>query len=85
MSEEHIIDPLVWFSDRELKYSPRHFVPAKSQLTMQSKSWIINRLKGRYALVVDESALSDDILGVAVIPTFEDPQEAILYELTWSS
>lgn len=88
MSEnnEYSIDPLVWFSDRELKFAPKHFTTAHSLLTLDGKKWIMNKLRGRFALVHPKDGFGlDDILGTNLVPAFEDPQEAVLYELMWSS
>ena len=90
MSEniEYSIDPLVWFSDRELKYTPKHFTLTRSQLTIESKKWILNNLRGRFSLLESKSndwLVTNDYDMMDVVPAFEDPQEAILYELMWSS
>jgi hypothetical protein len=44
--------------------------------------WILERLTGRFAIVLnnDGSFLALDNL----YPAFEDPKEAVFYELTWS-
>lgn len=76
-----------WFIDRELDFLPKHFIISKTQITHESKVWILENLKGRFCIVsyIDErrpfdvfSFLPNDY------PAFEDPQEAILYELKYS-
>lgn len=82
---EHEINPQVWFSNRELAFTPKHFVLTKTKLSSESKNWILNKLSGRFSLVqyLDDSTefvLTGDIW----FPAFEDPAEAVLYELYWS-
>ena len=96
MVNDYTVDPQVWFSNRELDHAPKHFVVTKTRLTVPAKTWIIDKLKGRYAIVAssvkstDEDfdfwfpdAIEDDS-GAGGFPAFEDPNEAIFYELTWS-
>lgn len=82
---EYQIDPLSWFSERELKHTPKHFVVSKTHLTLESKVWILNKLKGRFSVTYSEDSI-DDLLVFHSMgnPAFEDPKEAIFYELTWS-
>jgi len=67
-----------WFIDRELDFKPDHFVTSKTPLTDESMLWITERLIGRYSLQGDSKFMS-----VAVYPSFEDPKEAVFYELSW--
>jgi len=64
-----------WFMNRELALSPNHFVASGTPLTSESKVWIQEKLSGRYALLPGEF--------LEVIPSFEDPKEAMMYELAW--
>jgi hypothetical protein len=82
---EYQIDPISWFSERELKYTPKHFVVSNTHLTPESKIWILNKLKGRFSVTFAEDD-NDDFLVFHTMgnPAFEDPKEAIFYELTWS-
>jgi hypothetical protein len=82
---EYQIDPVSWFSERELKHTPKHFVVSKTHLTLESKVWILNKLKGRFSVTYSEDSI-DDLLVFHSMgnPAFEDPKEAIFYELTWS-
>lgn len=83
------LDPIGWYSNRELLHTPTHFVVATTELTNESKMWIMNNLKGRFSVVRGQDGtkmigsipfldLSDGY------PAFEDPREATLYELKWS-
>jgi hypothetical protein len=50
------IDPITWFSYRQLNFKPTHFVLAKTAVTAKSIAWIATTLNGRYSLVtiIDE-------------------------------
>jgi hypothetical protein len=61
-----------WFINRELDFAPSHFVVSTTPITDESKIWIQEKLSGRYAMASIEYA-----------PSFEDPKEALFYELTW--
>ena len=84
---EYSIDPITWFSERELQYTPAHFVVTKNPLNGESRQWILDKLSGRFS-VVYESRTNDDLDFLLSIPhgypAFEDPKEAIMYELRWS-
>jgi hypothetical protein len=71
-----------WFTERELDYVPGHFVVVNTPILDEAKIWILERLTGRFAIVLsnDGSFLAPDNL----YPAFEDPKEAVFYELTWS-
>ena len=64
-----------WFMDRELSFVPDHFVASSTSITIESKSWILEKLTGRFAL------RSTGML--SHIPLFEDPKEAVFFELKW--
>lgn len=82
---EFQIDPTSWFSERELKYTPKHFIVSNTPLTNESKIWILNKLKGRFSVTFTEDAMDDFLIFHSMgNPAFEDPKEAIFYELTWS-
>jgi predicted SpoU family rRNA methylase len=76
------LKPHVWFVDRQLGYKPIHFVTVRTPLTNQSAAWIINTLSGRFTFE-GHREMADDFEEVCM-PSFEDPIEATLYELTWS-
>lgn len=82
---EFQIDPTSWFSERELKYTPKHFIVSNTPLTPERKIWILNKLKGRFSITFTEDAMDDFLVFHSMgNPAFEDPKEAIFYELTWS-
>lgn len=84
------INLYTWYSKRELDYCPKHFISANTPITEESKSWILERLQGRFYIqsIVGnyENKFTNAMYGSHVIevPVFEDPEEATLYELTWS-
>ena len=71
------VDPNAWYQDRLLSFRPKHFVLVATQPTSESLQWIVHKLSGRYCL--EHTSLFD-----SVELSFEDPKEAIFYELTWS-
>jgi hypothetical protein len=81
------IHPFTWFSEREIKFKPKHFIITKTPITSESRKWIYDKLKGRFAVIYLETPISsfDDFLDMSnQFPAFEDPAEATFYELTWS-
>jgi hypothetical protein len=66
-----------WFVHRKLNFSPSHFVVSKTPITDESKIWIQEKLSGRYAM----GGIENSFLEYA--PSFEDPKEAMMYELAW--
>lgn len=79
------LDFYTWYTERCLGYKPRHFVLAKTVITQESHIWIYSKLKGRFTLLLctEEATSIFDTKG-QLVPAFEDPEEAVLYELTWS-
>lgn len=71
-----------WNKARELPFCPKHFVLANTKLTDDRKLWVLERLHGRFYVSDETTALFDEDCNVNIY--FEDPQEAVFYELTWS-
>lgn len=72
--------------ERELNFMPHHFIVSKIPINTDSKNWIYENLHGRFCLVesINDQELSHPIdFWITSFPAFENPQEAILYELTW--
>lgn len=65
-----------WFVERELNFLPEHFILVKIPVEPEAREWIIEKLQGRYTIV---STFPD------FYPAFEDPKEAVLYQLSWSN
>ena len=86
---DYNLDPTTWYSNREMDFTPVHFTTTRTMLTIESKLWIINNLRGRFSVVpyIDPEKIStpwvlfNNDMGV---PAFEDPKEAVLYELMWT-
>lgn len=69
------INLYTWFMDRELSFVPDHFSASTTPVTPEAKEWILEKLTGRFAL--KSTGL------ISQLPYFEDPKEAIFYELKW--
>lgn len=77
------INLMTWYAERELDFCPKHFTRCATNLSDQSKMWIYKTLSGRFYL--ESLTFGDSFLFLGdQVPHFEDPQEAVLYELTWS-
>ena len=72
------INLYTWFVDRELDFAPDHFVKSNTPVSEESLTWITERLVGRYTLHSGSGFMS-----IASYPSFEDPKEAVFYELTF--
>lgn len=70
-----------WTNGREVSFCPKHFISTSTELTEESKFWVLERLHGRYHISM---ITVSNIFHHQVNIHFEDPQEAVLYELTWS-
>jgi len=73
-----------WVECRELSYKPIHFVKSQTPLTDKSKLWIKETLKGRYCIIKSDDSDYTFLFSDKEVPCFEDPKEAVFYELTWS-
>jgi hypothetical protein len=82
------INPYFWYNERKLDFTPNHFVVTKTPVTDQSLVWVYNALSGRFSITnihENSDVLTSVILFYQTINiAFEDPKEAMLYELTWS-
>lgn len=74
------INLYTWFTERELDFCPKHFIATNTPVDTEKKLWILEKLNGRFYLGIK----SKDFLMSEQYPYFEDPQEAVYYELTWS-
>lgn len=84
--EEYQLNPITWFSERKLTFRPKHFVVVKTPITQESELWIYNNLNGRFCLEELSSTVHDmfdDLFGFEKYPAFEDPKEAMMFELKW--
>lgn len=77
------INLYTWFTNRELDYVPKHFVTADTPLTPEAREWVLEKLSGRFATTAYPfDYISNSFPSVRI--AFEDPKEAVFYELTWS-
>jgi hypothetical protein len=80
---DYELDPITWFSERELLYTPKHFVISSKPCTTESKQWVLDNLSGRFSLtysVVQHNHLNifyNDYIA------FENPGDLVFYELKW--
>lgn len=70
-----------WFSDREVDILPKHFVKATTPVTQEAVSWVLQNLIGRFSITVSLDEFQ--LIRIRYI-WFEDPKEAMMYELKWS-
>jgi hypothetical protein len=76
------INPLIWYAERELKFIPRHFIKCPTTCSWAARTWIQNKITGRFAFAPADDKLSTSS-DMAVF--FEDEKDAMLYELIWAS
>ena len=60
-----------WFIERELVWIPNHFTRCTTPANSEARAWILEKLRGRFTVSPN------------FCPAFEDPKEAVFYELTW--
>ena len=76
------ITPEEWFGVRRLDFCPCHFVRTKIPLTVENTQWISENLTGRYAFYYNIQGRVID--STAKYAAFENPEEALFFELHWS-
>jgi hypothetical protein len=76
------MDPLVWFGKRQVSPLPRHFVKTSVPSNTDIHTWVITNLKGRFSLVSSSGITTLNDWGSYYF--FENPAEAMLFELRWS-
>lgn len=85
---EYQLNLHTWHVARELNFLPKHFIVSNTAITHESKQWILENLTGRFCIVsqvdTDLSEISSKLYLPKDCPAFEDPKEAILYELKFS-
>jgi len=73
-----------WMDYRLLDYKPLHFVTARTPVTDEAKLWIREKLKGRYCFLATDDSTFNILSSIIEVVSFEDPKDAVFYELTWS-
>lgn len=83
---EYQLDPVTWFSERELTYTPKHFIITKHEYTLESKQWVLDKMSGRFSVAPYNTYGDNSLLTLFTTGhlAFEDPLEAVFYELKWS-
>ena len=78
------LDINTWFTERAVKDNPIHFVKADTPLNHSSLIWVLETLKGRY--YIGEERSINDLFGFNTVSYiyFEDPTEAMYFDLRWS-
>lgn len=77
------ISPIEWFGNRLLTFCPPHFIKSTTPVSENNRLlWIENNLHGRYAFWFEVG--HQIVNGSDMFVAFEDPGDAMLYELYWS-
>lgn len=77
-----IVNPLVWFMERELNFVPRHFIKCPTPITSDSKQWVQNKTTGRYCFAPLDQY--ERLVTSIYCVYFEDEKDAMMYELIWA-
>ena len=56
------MNPLIWYTDREINIVPTHFIKCPSIVTEESLFWIRNKTTSRYALIDDIESPSLNVI-----------------------
>lgn len=68
-----------WYTERRMSFCPKHFVPVSASIDDEKILWVYEKTTGRfYIKEVDFLSTNHEKI------YFEDPKEAILFNLTWS-
>ena len=79
---DYEIDPYIWFGNREVEFCSKHFILSNTPLTLDSKQWVLDNIRGRFCVVQNSQIfLIEYNLGNIA---FENPADATFYELKWS-
>lgn len=88
-----ILNPVIWFANREVSLVPKHFIKCPSPVNDVAKQWIINKSQGRYSFstYLDEGEPSDDFSAILLLYSdpksfvyFENSEDALMYNLLFS-
>ena len=80
----HDINPLVWYSNLEIDTIPPHFVKSSTSVTEDNYFWVKTKITGRYTISAVPINDVDMIFDLRPYVFFENPSDAMLYELRWS-
>lgn len=82
-----MINPAIWYAERELTLIPPHFVKCPTPVNPESIDWVRNKTSGRYALgpADIENTLSTTLTDYnKYYVYFESTGDATIYELFWA-
>lgn len=82
------VNLFTWYTNRELDFVPQHFVFSQTLYYPTSKSWVLESLVGRFAITKTDPHLAHNLVDGSHSNEyrigFEDPKEAVFYDLVWS-
>ncbi len=79
-----IVNPYIWYAEREVPHVPPHFIKCPTPVSDDSKFWIMNKTSGRYSFNVAMSTDVQELLLDVMHVYFENSSDATLYELIWA-
>jgi len=72
------VDPYTWFGARQLEIVPAHFIKSSMiSITPENYLWVLSKLSGRFSVITQDA----DIENYGIY--FEDPKDAMMFELRW--
>ena len=81
------INKSTWFTKRYVEHVPCHFVTASTPVDDENLAWVYQKTHGRFSIVqpTDDRYRNDETYFYNIkVYAFEDPKEAVQFELTWS-
>lgn len=80
-----IINPVKWFGKREIDHIPPHFIKCSTPITSsEMQVWVLTKLSGRHTTSIGSTEMGAFVSTNDAFIYFEDPSEAMLYELRWA-
>jgi len=75
-----------WYQNRLIKdHIPNHFTMTRTIVTSDNLEWVLEKLHGRFSLAQNVNNDEMDFMSYYQKSfAFEDPKEAVQFELTWS-
>ena len=75
-----------WYCNRMLvDQIPAHFTPGRTYANKENMEWLLEKLHGRFSIISRVNDNPDDFMSYyQKTYAFEDPKEAVQFELTWS-
>ncbi len=75
-----------WYNNRMLiDQVPAHFTPVRTHANKENMEWVLEKLHGRFSVISNVNDNTDNFMSYYQKTfAFEDPKEAVQFELTWS-